>query len=129
MAGDVCCNTCVFKYNELLNNPFPCNCCMKFSEWIPIDEETYNEAWFLDDPKVVMNIIDTIDEITNKIEALDTVLPGFSILEKTRDCIDNLKSIKKTIVKIYADDGVDILYTHRPWYDEPCPPENADVPF
>lgn len=129
MADEICCENCVFKYNQLLNNPFPCNCCMRFSEFIPIDEESYGENFWLDDPQVAINIVDTIDEIVNKIEAIDTILNGFAIKQKTQDCVADLNSIKKTIVALYISDNIDILHSGRPWYDEPEPPEPEEVPF
>lgn len=91
------CNDCVFKYNEMLGCLKPCNMCERFSEYIPIDEETYMEGYWLDDPIVIDQILTEIDTITEKIDILNTILPNVGVEDKCFNAVSYLKGLKKTI--------------------------------
>lgn len=108
----VTCNECVCKFNQMLGKDFPCNCCTNYSEFIPIDEETYQEGYWLDDPEVVNRILDMIDEVTDRIESLDFFLTNMQVTENTSGAISYLKSIKKAIIKTYLG-----------------PPDDKDLPW
>ena len=99
------CNECVFKFNELLGNPSPCNCCIRNSEFVPIDDAFYREGFWFDDPLVCNKIMDIIDEVIYKVDALDTLLPDKGIDVKGESFVTYLKTLKDLIAENYIDIG------------------------
>lgn len=120
------CNSCVYKYNELLGNPFPCNICQGFNEYIPADEDTPTEAFWLDDPITVKHIIDTIDDVCWKLEALDDILMNHHIAEHTYDTTGYLNAIKRTIAEVYSKKYED---RDRAWFETDTDYDPDDLPF
>ena len=105
MPSGPTCNECVFKFNELLGNPSPCNCCMRMSEYIPIDDELYREAFWLEDPIVCNKIMDIIDDVVQKVDDLDTLLPDKGVNAKGEGFVTYLKILKELIAENYIDQG------------------------
>lgn len=102
------CKTCVFKYNELLGAQQPCGCCLNGSEYIS-EDETIIECGWMDDPKIVDEVMTIIDEIHLRLDALDMLMPGCRVKEMTRDAYNFLTVQKKTIVDTYIK-GDPVIY-------------------
>lgn len=97
----VSCDSCICKFNRMLGEDFPCNCCERFSEYVPIDEETYQEGFWLDDPEIVNSVLNAIDEVNERLQALDFFLTGLRVTENTADTVAYLSCLKKTIISLY----------------------------
>lgn len=108
------CTSCVFKFNEMLGSLFPCNMCQKMSEYVPIDEESFIEGYWLDDPAVVDQVLTEIDYIVEKIDILNTILPKMGVEERCFNAVSFLKNTKRTIIEtILKDDKNDQNYPYR----------------
>lgn len=114
------CENCVFRFNELLKNPKPCNVCYDGSEYIPDDDETPKDVinW-IDDPEACGAIIDIIDEITKDVECLINILPNKGIEENCSDGVGYLKCLKNSIVE-YMIKGFEM--SGSPCYADDCMP-------
>lgn len=99
------CKSCVFKYNELLGKTIPCGCCLEGSEYISTDEETIIESGWMNDPEMVNEVIDIIDDIHLRLDALDVLIPGSQIKHMTDDTYNYLTAIKRSLIDAYIQDG------------------------
>lgn len=102
------CASCVFKYNKILGKMIPCDCCLNGSEYVSAtDDDTIVEYGWLNDPEMVNEVIDIIDDIHLRLEALDMLIPGSQIGKMTNDTYDYLTAIKKSLIDTYVQ-GVNI---------------------
>jgi hypothetical protein len=117
-SDNVSCDTCVFRCNSLLGCPTPCNNCRNYSEYIPADE-SLEESYWLDDPLVVEQVLNEIDEINSKIDILDTIMPNRGVADQCYNAVSFLKNLKSTIVHCMIGDSTD---PYSPCYDrDSCP--------
>jgi hypothetical protein len=73
------CKICVFCSNQYVESDcYPCSICHNFSEFIPEGGEGPVETNFLNDIMDYIQVIELMDEITDKIHILDEKVPGIA---------------------------------------------------
>lgn len=112
------CKTCIYRYNELLGNPWPCNICMNFNEYIPEDElDDPGEFGSLENPVVCAKVIDLLDDLICRIDNLERLLPDFSVENYSENFVGYLKSIKHAITECYIFPATTEVDLGGPCYD------------
>lgn len=96
------CKSCLYRYNELLGNPWPCNMCMGFNEYIPDECDNPGEFGSLDDPRVWTKVLDLIDDLICRIDNLERLLPDFGVEDNSSRFSIYLASIKHSIIECYV---------------------------
>lgn len=106
------CKECLYRYNELLGNPWPCNMCMNFNEFIPEDDyDNPGEFGNLNDPKVCSKVLELIDDLICRIDNLERLLPDFSVDNYSSSFLKYLTAVKNSIIECYIlpnSDNVDL---------------------
>lgn len=94
------CKDCVFRFNEMLHNPKPCNVCYDGSEYVLDDEETIKDSGWINDPETCGIIMNLIDEITYKVDCLNEILPNRGIDNVCLSSMCFLKALKDSIAEV-----------------------------